>query len=156
MSNLVFYYRHAGICPAFKILDQTLAQQTKHRLTQAFDEFRVDIYVLADSPISKRVAFDFDCTVTADPKFFQTLITAYRQQGWEPLICTLRCNAEDGITEIRETLNDNSIPIYTTNGQLKRACLYEQGIDIGLWIDDYFPGIAHPGTWILQINGIDY
>lgn len=156
MSKLVFYYRHAGICPAMKTLSQTLQQQAKHSLTEEFDEFHVDIYVLADSPTSKRIAFDFDCTITADPQFFKALITTYRQQGWEPFVCTLRCDDEDDITEIRETLNDDSIPIYTTDGQLKRAYLYEQGIDVALWIDDYFPGIAHPGAWILQINGIDY
>ena len=156
MSNLVFYYRHSGFCPAFKVLSQTLEAQTMHSLTSEFDEFRVDIYVLADSPSSRRVALDFDCTITADPIFFKALIAAYRAADWEPFICTLRCDDEDGITEIRETLKDYSIPIYTTDGQLKRACLYEQGIDVGLWIDDYFPGIAHPGAWILQINGIDY
>ena len=156
MSNLVFYYRHTGLCPAFKVLRQTLEQHHLHRLTSEFDEFQVDIYALADSPTSRRVALDFDCTITADPTFFKHLIAAYRAAAWEPLVCSLRCNDADGITEIRETLKDDSVPIYTTDGQLKRAYLYEQGIDIGLWIDDYFPGIVHPGTWILQINGIDY
>lgn len=156
MSNLVFYYRHSGLCPAFKVLSQTLEQQNLHSLTSEFDEFHVDIYALADSPSSRRVAFDFDSTITSDPIFFKRLIAAYRAAAWEPVVCTLRCDDDEGITEIRATLKDDSIPIYTTDGQLKRACLYEQGIDIGLWIDDYFPGIAHPGAWILQINGIDY
>lgn len=158
MSNLVFYYRHVGLCPAFTLLKQFIQEDKLHlhRLTNEFDEFRVDIYALADSPTSRRVAFDFDCTITADPIFFNSLIKSYREHGWEPVICTLRCDETDGIKEIRETLKDDSIPIYTTDGQLKRTCLHEQGIDVGLWIDDYFPGIAHPGAWILQINGIDY
>ena len=156
MSNLVFYYSHSGICPAFPVLNEAIQCYSKHRVDSEFDEFKIDIYILADSPSSRRVAIDFDCTITADPEFFRTLIAIYRTQGWEPIVCTLRCDDEDDITEIRETLNDPTIPIYTTDGQLKRAYLYEQGIDVGLWIDDYFPGIAHPRAWILQINGIDY
>ena len=156
MSNLVFYYRHSGLCPAFNVLSHILEAQNLHSLTSEFDEFRVDIYALADSPSSRRVALDFDCTITADPTFFKALIAAYRAANWEPFICTLRCDDEDSITEIRESLKDYNIPIYTTDGQLKRACLYEQGIDVGLGIVDYLPGIAPPGAWILQINGIDY
>lgn len=156
MTELVFYYRNTAPCPAFKVLAATIQASSRHQIISCFNEFLIDVYVLADSPSSRRVAIDFDNTITADPDFYIQLIKAFRQLDWEPLVCSLRSGSALNLAEIREKLQDDPIHIYTTDGQHKRDYLLQQGIQIGLWIDDYFPAVACPGAWILQVNGITY
>lgn len=156
MSDLVFYYNNRLPCAAFNVLEAAIKEHGEHELTSTFDEFRVDQYVLADSTTSRIVAIDFDNTITADPDFYIALVQVYRERGWEPIICTLRDNMDDNLLEIREKLQDEGIRIYTTDGRKKRAFMLHQGISVGLWIDDYFPGIIQFGSPLLLRNGIEY
>lgn len=156
MTELVFYYQNKLPCAAFNVLEKFIKEHGYHEITSTFDEFRVDQYVLADSPTSRIVAIDFDNTITADVDFYQGLIEAYRQCGWEPVVCTLRANEEPSLGEIREKLSGTDIRIYATDGKKKRAFMLYQGISVGLWIDDYFPAIIQFGTNLLLRNGIEY
>ncbi len=156
MTELVFYYQNTTSCPAFQVLATTIQANGHHRVLSCFNEFLIDVYVLADSPSSRVIAIDFDNTITADPAFYIQLINAFREHDWEPVVCSLRSGSDLNLAEIREKLQDDPIRIYTTDGQPKRDYLLAQGIPIGLWIDDYFPAIACPGAWILQVNGITY
>ena len=157
MSGLVFYYhRPEQPHPAFIILNSAIQMNGEHRLTHEFNEFMVDAYVLADSPTSRIVAIDFDNTITADVDFYLDLIDAYRVAGWEPVVCTLRDDMDENLEEIHAKLHDSGIRIYTTDGKKKRAYMLHEGISVGLWIDDYFPGITLCGGSFLLKNGIDY
>ncbi len=156
MSDIVFYYHSRLPCPAFAILKTAIEEHGEHELTSTFDEFRVDQYVLADSATSRIVAIDFDNTITADPDFYLSLIQVYRDSGWEPIVCTLRDAMDDNLLEIRDRLQGDGMRIYTTDGRKKRAFMLHQGISVGLWIDDYFPGIVQFGSPLLLRNGIEY
>lgn len=156
MSGLVFYHRNQRDHPAFEILKAAIKINGEHEITREFNEFRVDAYVLADSMTSRVIAIDFDNTITADIDFYLDLIDSYRGHGWEPIICTLRDDMKDNLDEIHDKLHDAGIRVYTTDGKRKRAFMLHQGISVGLWIDDYFPGISQCGTSFLLNNGIDY
>ena len=156
MTELVFYHQCVVPCPAFELLDATIKAHGMHRVESHFDEFRIDVYALSDSPSSRLVAIDYDNTITADPDFYQHLIQVFRENGWEPIVCTMRCPDAENLAEIWGQLRDSTVPIYTTDGQTKRPYMLERGIQIGLWLDDMFPAIACPGAWVLQVNGINY
>ncbi|QTR50687.1 type II toxin-antitoxin system RelE/ParE family toxin [Candidatus Thiothrix anitrata] len=155
MSGLVFYHRQ-NTHPAFNVLQNAIHINGEHQVSREFNEFLIDAYVLADSLTSRVIAIDFDNTITADIDFYLDLIDAYRNQEWEPVVCTLRDAMADNLNEIHEKLHDSGIRIYTTDGKRKRAFMLHQGISVGLWIDDYFPGISQCGTSFLLNNGIDY
>lgn len=155
MSGLVFYHRQ-NTHPAFAVLQSAIRMNGEHRVIHEFNEFLIDAYVLADSLTSRVIAIDFDNTITADLDFYLDLIDAYRRHGWEPVVCTLRDDLGDNLNEIHEKLHDSGIRVYTTDGKRKRAFMLHEGISVGLWIDDYFPGISQCGTSFLLNNGIDY
>lgn len=155
MSGLVFYHR-PNTHPAFTVLQSVIRMNGEHRVIHEFNEFLIDAYVLADSLTSRVIALDFDNTITADVDFYIDLIDTYRKHGWEPVVCTLRDDLGDNLTEIHEKLHDSGIRVYTTDGKRKRAFMLHEGISVGLWIDDYFPGISQCGTSFLLNNGIDY
>jgi hypothetical protein len=156
MSGLVFYHRNRIPHPAFNILKAAIKLNGEHEVTHEFNEFRIDAYVLGDSMTSRVVAIDFDNTITADIDFYLDLIDSYRAHDWEPIICTLRDDMKDNLDEIHDKLHDAGIRVYTTDGKRKRAFMLHEGISVGLWIDDYFPGISQCGTSFLLNNGIDY
>lgn len=156
MADLIFYYHNKLPCAAFKVLETAIKEHGEHELISTFDEFRIDQYVLADSPTSRIIAIDFDNTITADVDFYLGLIEAYRSRDWEPVICTLRADEDENLLEIHDKLHHVGIRVYTTDGKKKRAFMLHQGISVGLWIDDYFPGIIQFGTSLLLRNGIEY
>ena len=153
--GLVFYYQGKPH-PAFNVLNAAIQLNGEHKVISQFNEFLIDAYVLADSMTSRIIAIDFDNTITADLDFYLDLIDAYRDGGWEPIVCTLRDDLHGNLEEIHDKLHDSGIRVYTTDGKKKRAFMLHEGISVGLWIDDYFPGITRCGTSLLLQNGIDY
>ena len=97
MTGLVFYYYEKSPNPAFDILHSAIQLSERHKLTEYFDEFLVDAYVLSDDKSSRTIAMDFDNTITADVDFYLNLIDAYRAADWNPVICTLRDKSESNI-----------------------------------------------------------
>lgn len=156
MCGLVFYHHKHLLHPALNVLQTAVHLNGQHKLMSEWNEFLIDAYVLADSPTSRVVAIDYDNTITADLDFYLDLIDSYHSHGWEPVVCTLRDGMEDNLDEIHERLHDAKIRIYTTDGKKKRAYMLHEGISVGLWIDDYFPGISQCGSRFLLHNGIDY
>ena len=156
MNGLVFYHRNQLKHPALSVLQAAIQVNGEHRITTQFNEFLVDVYVLADSLTSRVIAIDFDNTITADLDFFLYFIDSYRAHNWEPVVCTLRDAMDDNLEEIQDKLHDTGIRIYTTDGKRKRAYMLHEGISVGLWIDDYFPGISQCGTAFLLNNGVTY
>ena len=156
MSGLVFYCRNIKQHPALPVLQSAIQLNGEHRLSSDWNAFLIDAYVLVDSPRSRVIAIDFDNTITADLDFYLDLIDAYRTHGWQPVVCTLRDDRADNLAEMYQKLHDAHIKLYTTNGRKKRAFLRNQGIRVGLWIDDYFPSISELGSRFLLDNGIDF
>lgn len=156
MTGLVFYYHDKSPNPAFDVLYDAINLSEKHRLTEHFDEFLVDAYVLVDDKASRTIALDFDNTITADVDFYLDLIDAYRAADWNPVICTLRDKTESNIAEMKSLLYDVPIEIYTCGGHPKREHLLSQGIRINLWVDDFFPSICPCDCRLLSSNGIGY
>ena len=155
MCELTFYHRQKKYNPAFEILQSAIQHSKKHRLTKTFDEFAIDIYTLSDAVDSRIVAIDFDNTITADVDFYLNLIDTYREQDWEPVVCTLRDKTPENLVEIRQSLRDRDIKIYSCGGHPKQETLLSRGIKVSLWIDDYFPSICPYGCKLLLQNGID-
>ncbi|MEZ5537223.1 MAG: hypothetical protein R3F02_16555 [Thiolinea sp.] len=154
MTALVFYYHEKSPNPAFDVLYDAIQLSERHKLTEYYDEFLVDAYVLADDKSSRTIAIDFDNTITADVDFYLNLIDAYRAADWNPVICTLRDKTESNIEEMKTLLYDVPIDIYTCGGNPKREHLLAQGMRINLWIDDFFPGICPHDCQFLSSNGI--
>ncbi|CAA6811983.1 MAG: Unknown protein [uncultured Thiotrichaceae bacterium] len=155
MTGLVFYYHGKSPNQAFDVLHSAIQLSERHSLTEYYDEFLVDAYVLADDKSSRTVAIDFDNTITADVDFYLNLIDAYRSDGWNPVVCTLRDRTESDIEEMKALLYDVPIDIYTSGGNPKQKYMLAQGICVNLWIDDFFPGICPEACQLLSNNGID-
>ncbi|HPE59914.1 MAG TPA: hypothetical protein PLB10_06215 [Thiolinea sp.] len=156
MTELVFYYRRKNYTnPAVHVLDTTIQLYGGHRLTEQFDEFMIDAYVLTDDTRSRVIAIDFDNTITADVDFYLNLIDAYRKADWNPVICTLRENSNNDLEEIQSRLYDTGLKVYTTDGLPKQAYMQARGLSVNLWIDDYFPAIGPCGCPLLLNNGIN-
>jgi hypothetical protein len=142
MNSLTFYYNYPHDLSAFELFARQLQQQPSYGLSAEADEFALDVYVLVDQPQSSIIAIDFDSTITEDPNFYRELIITYQQQGWHPVICTLREDSLIHREEILTKLGYNNIQIYFTDGEYKQAYLQCQQLDVCLWIDDYYPSIA--------------
>nr|CAA6829273.1 MAG: Unknown protein [uncultured Thiotrichaceae bacterium] len=155
MTDLVFYYHDKSPNQAFDIFQNAIQFSEQHRLTEHYDEFMVDVYVLADNKSSRTIAIDFDNTITADVNFYLNLIDAYHAAGWTPIVCTLRDRSESNIEEMKRLLYDVPIEIYTCGGNPKQEYMLAQGIDVNLWIDDFYPGICPEGCQLLSNNGIN-
>lgn len=154
MHELVFYYNYPEKLNAFQILQESIHQHQLHSVTHILDEFLIDAYILVDKPDSRNIAIDFDNTITEDPDFYKELITQYRHGGWNPIICTLREDTEDDREEMARKLPDNDITIYFTNGTLKQTFMQNKGVNVCLWIDDYFPSISDCNSPFFMRNGI--
>ena len=63
MNGLVFYHRNQLQHPALSVLQAAIQVNGEHRITTQFNEFLVDVYVLADSLTSRVIAIDFDNTI---------------------------------------------------------------------------------------------
>ncbi len=150
------YYHHKKSHFAFEILDSVQTAYSECSIRKKFDEFQCDVYVLFDDPHSNIIAIDWDNTFTAQPEFYSSLIHAYLQAGFEPIICTLRGQDHDDINDIYKTLATNKIRVFPTDGQLKRHYMQQKGISVNLWIDDFFPCIASCDSDFIISNGIDY
>jgi hypothetical protein len=150
------YYHHKKPHLAFEILESAQATYPECSIRQKFDEFQCDVYVLFDDPLSNIIAIDWDNTFTAQPEFYYSLIHAYLNAGFEPIICTLRGQDHDDINDICTALATEKIRVFPTDGQLKRRYMQQKGISINLWIDDFFPCIASCDSDFIINNGIDY
>ena len=152
--SLTFYY-HNILTPAIQLLTNAIVQSACHQMIDQYNEFSIDVYALLDNPNAKTVVMDWDNTLTADIEFYSNLINSYIQWGWNPIICTLRNPTNNNLEEIRQTLGRDDIRIYGTDGVSKQSYLQARGIEVHLWLDDYFPAICKCGCPLLLKNGIE-
>ncbi|MEN9433121.1 MAG: hypothetical protein RLZZ422_710 [Pseudomonadota bacterium] len=151
-----FYYHNNALTSAYQVLKQAIQQSHCHSITERYNEFDIDVYALLDKRRSKIVAFDWDNTITADVDFYRDLMETYRQQGWTPIICTLRAPTLENYREIHHSLQNNTIQIFATDGRSKQAFLKRHKINVHLWLEDYFPAICREGCALLRQNGITH
>jgi hypothetical protein len=154
-EKLTFYYNgNIQKVPSYRLIKEALGERGDY-LVEFYNEFLIDIYVLLDNPDSKYIAIDWDNTVSADPEFFIDLIHKFQKAGYTPFICTLRAPDRENIAEIKSVLEARNIAIYLTDGQDKRDYMQDLGVDVHLWIDDFYPGICRETCPLLTENGIE-
>ena len=153
-EKLTFYYNGNQELEAFQILQNTLDARGYY-LVEFYNEFLIDVYTLLDDPNSKHIAIDWDNTISADQKFFKNLIKQLQSAGYKPFVCTLRAPDRENIEEIRSILEKTNIAIYLTDGNPKREYMKKLGIDVHLWIDDFYPGICRETCSLLTRNCIE-
>lgn len=135
------------------MLKQTLVERG-HEVVDFYDEFLIDVYSLLDKPQSKHIAIDWDNTINADQDFFKQLIKHFQAAGYLPFVCTLRAPDKENIAEISAILENANIPLFLTNGRPKREFMRKQGVDVHLWIDDFYPSICNDSCKLLLNNHI--
>lgn len=153
-DKLVFFYNHRPDESVFTLLQEAL-EEREHDLIQYYNEFLIDVYLLLDKPKSKHVAIDWDNTISADKNFFKKLIKKLQAAGYDPFVCTLRAPNKENIEEICTILDKSNIPIYLTDGRPKRKYMKSLGVNVHLWIDDFYPGICGDSCKMLEKNNID-
>ena len=154
-EKLTFYYNGNNLkMPSYSIIKAALKERGDY-LVEFYNEFLIDIYVLLDTPDSKYIAIDWDNTVSADRTFFIDLIRRFQKAEYIPFICTLRSPEKDNVVEIRSLLAETNIGIYLTDGCDKRDYMQDLGINVHLWIDDFYPGICREACSLLIENGIE-
>lgn len=153
-EKLTFYYNgNNKKVPSYHLIEAALAARGDY-LIEFYNEFVIDIYILLDNPESKYIAIDWDNTVSADQVFFLDLIKQFQNAGYIPFICTLRSPDRENIIEIRSLLEKINIAIYLTDGCDKYLYMKNLGINVHLWIDDFYPGICRETCSLLTKNGI--
>lgn len=154
-EKLTFYYNGYNQKVASYQLIETALEARGNYLVEFYNEFLIDIYILLDKSKSKYIAIDWDNTVSADQVFFLDLIKQFQQAGYIPFICTLRSPDQENIIEIRSLLEQTNIAIYLTDGCDKYLYMKDLGIEVHLWIDDFYPGICRETCPLLIQNGIE-
>ncbi|RTZ66876.1 MAG: hypothetical protein DSZ29_02145 [Aquificaceae bacterium] len=153
-EKLTFYYNGNQDLESFQIL-QTALDIRGYYLVEFYNEFLIDIYMLLDDPESKHIAIDWDNTISADQDFFKNLIKQFQSAGYKPFVCTLRAPDRENIEEIRSILEKTNIAIYLTDGNPKREYMKELGVNVHLWIDDFYPGVCRETSSLLTRNSIE-
>ena len=153
-EKLTFYYNgNNQKVPAYHLIEAALEDRGDY-LVEFYNEFLIDVYVLLDNPDSKYIAIDWDNTVSADPVFFIDLIKKFQKAGYTPFICSLRAPDRENIAEIKSILEARKIAIYLTDGQDKYDYMKDLGVDVHLWVDDFYPSICREACPLLKNNGI--
>lgn len=150
------YYNNDKQQMSFQVLESLASNYSDFSISSVFDEFKCDVYVLLDNPLSNIIAIDWDNTFTAYPDFYNKLLVAYLDTGFKPMICTLRSSDKEDIHDICEVIQSKNIEICPTNGELKKFYIKQnKGFSVNLWIDDFFPGIARCESDLMSKNGIE-
>jgi len=149
------YYKNDKQQKSFQVLESLVSTRSNFTISPVFNEFKCDVYVLFDNPQSNIIAIDWDNTFTVHPKFYNKLIYAYLEAGFKPIICTLRGSDAEDVHEICELMDAGDVEICPTSGEHKRSYIKQKkGMNINLWIDDFFPGIADCDCDLMLKNGI--
>lgn len=95
------------------------------------------------------IALDFDDTVTLDPVFWNSFVTASQKAGHQVIIVTMR-NSGAEAARVRRTVHTIAHgDMYFTNRLAKRPFMASLGINPCVWIDDkpeYVVGDLHYET----------
>ena len=87
------------------------------------------------------ISIDYDDTYTRDPSMWNRVIKLMRQGGHKVYIVTWRSESES--TEVYLKLGDLVDGIYPTNRVAKLHYMFQQGVDINIWVDDNSASILY-------------
>lgn len=79
-------------------------------------------------------SFDFDCTISEDPKMFLILMDVVRSRGHKVYVCTGRMSTT--APEELQFLRDKGYDVVFTEHQAKRKFMEGLGISVDIWVDD--------------------
>ena len=79
------------------------------------------------------IAFDFDHTITTDFRLFKNMMLTFRHSGFRVIVVTYRHKSEydDRLEELA-----GDFKIFFTGRVAKRKYMKEQGVKVGIWVDD--------------------
>lgn len=80
------------------------------------------------------IAFDFDGTISEDPKGFLAVMDFLKVRGHNVIVVTGRMRSTD--PEDLNFLMDNEYKVYFTDHKAKRKYMRGLGIDVDIWVDD--------------------
>jgi hypothetical protein len=75
------------------------------------------------------VAIDYDDTFTTCPETWTKVIEVLREAGANVFCCTFRAP--------KTPVTDFPGEVYYTSGRPKAEYMYEQGVDVHVWVDDW-------------------
>ena len=79
-------------------------------------------------------SFDFDNTISRDPKGFLAIMEALEMRGHICYVVTAR--PSDLYPEDLQFLKDKGYRVFFTELKAKRKYMRDQGIEIDVWVDD--------------------
>ena len=88
------------------------------------------------------LSLDYDDTYTRDPKLWNHFVVLARAAGHKVYVVTLRRPDEGG--PVKEALENKVDGIFFCSYAAKSKYMYEQGINIHVWIDD-MPRVIYEG-----------
>lgn len=88
------------------------------------------------------IAFDYDNTITSDPRLFEDVMSMFAAAGWDVYVVSGRLHvAAKPLAYLRDLPFIQGV--YTTDYQNKRGYMEEKGIEIDVWVDDYPESIIY-------------
>ena len=86
----------------------------------------------------KRIAMDFDETLTAAPLLFKKFVSDVREFGWDIILVTARRDTFENNETVNQFLDewDIDLPVYFTSLQSKVDYMKQIGVEVDIWIDD--------------------
>ena len=86
-------------------------------------------------------SFDFDNTISRDPKGFLAIMEALEMRGHICYVVTAR--PSDLYPEDLQFLKDKGYRVFFTELKAKRKYMQDQGIEIDVWVDDSPGAVLH-------------
>ncbi len=81
------------------------------------------------------ISFDYDDTITADIRTFETVMLTMHNAGWDVYVCSGRLHKAGGaLAYLRDLPFIDGV--FTTDYQNKRQFMEEKGIEVDVWVDD--------------------
>jgi len=84
--------------------------------------------------MSLTFGLDYDGTITDAPELFLNFCVFAEQKGYKVYIVTMRYPSECG--DIPEVFKRHTKGVFATSRMAKKKFMFEQGININIWIDD--------------------
>jgi len=81
------------------------------------------------------ISFDYDSTITADPRLFEDAMEMFDTAGWNVYVVSGRLHVAGRPLQYLKDLPFIR-GVYTTDYMNKREFMKEKGIEIDVWVDD--------------------
>lgn len=82
------------------------------------------------------LSLDYDGTYTRDPDTWDKIVQTFKEAGHKVYLVTMRYDVPKEADEVRKALEGKVDGIFFTGRKAKQKFMYEQKIDISVWMDD--------------------